>query len=216
VIILVRHGRTDVNARGLLLGRLDPPLDATGERQAKAVAAALSSLRDPRVVTSPLRRAVQTAEAVAAGLAVAPTVDDRWIELDYGDWDGLPLAEVPESTWRAWRDDLALRPPGGETLRELAARVRAALAEMAEEAAGRDVVVVSHVSPIKAAVAWALDVGDEVAWRMFLGPASITRVRVSGRGASLVSFNETAPLDRAGASGAVEPAAPGPSRATPR
>jgi broad specificity phosphatase PhoE len=138
-------------------------------------------------------------------------VDERWIELDYGDWDGRPVAEIPEETWRAWRADLTLRPPGGETLAELATRVRVALGDLRDEAAGRDVVVVSHVSPIKAAVAWALDVGDEVTWRLFLGQASITRLRVAGRGASLVSFNETGHLAGAGMK-AVAPV----TRAAPR
>jgi broad specificity phosphatase PhoE len=204
VIVLVRHGRTAVNAGGRLLGRLDPPLDELGERQARAAAAALTDLRDPRLVTSPLGRARQTAAAISDSLvasvaapdgpAAAPLVDERWIELDYGRWDGLALGDLPADTWGAWRRDLGLRPPGGETLVELGGRVRAALAEMIDEAQERDVVVVSHVSPIKAAVAWALDVGDEVAWNLFLGPASITRLRVSAGRGSLVSFNETGHL----------------------
>jgi broad specificity phosphatase PhoE len=195
VIVLVRHGRTDLNAAGRLLGRLDPPLDELGARQAKAVAAALDGLRDPRVMTSPLARTRATAGEIAARLGVAVDVDERWIELDYGQWDGQLLSELPPETWRAWREDIDLRPPGGETLVELGARVRGALAALAADAVTRDVVVVSHVSPIKAAVAWALHVGDEVAWHLFLAPASISRVGVSDRGVSLVSFNETAHLD---------------------
>jgi broad specificity phosphatase PhoE len=195
VIVLVRHGRTEVNAGGRLLGRLDPPLDELGVRQAAAVADTLADLHDPRIVTSPLVRTRQTAEAIRSGLGVdAVDVDDRWIELDYGDWDGMPLADLPASTWRAWRADLGLRPPGGETLTELGARVRAAAGDVVAEAADRDIVVVSHVSPIKAAVAWALAVGDEVCWHLFLGPASISRIRVAGPGTSVVSFNETAHL----------------------
>jgi broad specificity phosphatase PhoE len=194
VIVLVRHGRTAANAGGLLLGRLDPPLDELGARQAKATSVGVGELRDPRVVSSPLLRTRQSAEEIAARLGVAVEVDERWIEIDYGDWDGRPLAEVPAATWRAWRADLDLRPPGGETIAELGTRVRGAVADLVAEAAGRDVVVVSHVSPIKAAVAWALGVGDEVSWRLFLGPASITRIGVSTRGVNLVSFNETAHL----------------------
>jgi broad specificity phosphatase PhoE len=195
VIVLVRHGRTDVNAGGRLLGRLDPALDELGVRQAKATAAALGELRDPRVVTSPLGRTRQSAGEIAARLGgVAAEIDERWIELDYGDWDGMPLADVPVDTWRAWRSDLDLRPPGGETLAELGRRVRAALDDLATEALERDVIVVSHVSPIKAAVAWALGVGDEVAWRLFVGPASITRLGVSVRGVAVTSFNETGHL----------------------
>jgi broad specificity phosphatase PhoE len=194
VIVLVRHGRTGHNAAGRLLGRLDPPLDELGERQAAAVAGALAGLREPRVVTSPLVRAGATARALQEGLGAPVTVDDRWIELDYGDWDGLPLADVPPETWRAWRSGAGFRPPGGETLADLGERVRAALADLAAEAVDRDLVVVSHVSPIKAAVAWALGVGDEVSWRLFLAPASITLVKIGGAGPSLHGFNDVAHL----------------------
>jgi broad specificity phosphatase PhoE len=211
VIVLVRHGRTDHNAAGRLLGRLDPPLDELGVRQAAALAAALADLRDPLVVTSPLARARATAAALQEGLGVPATVDERWTELDYGEWDGRPLADVPPATWRTWRSDAGFRPPGGETLAELGLRVRAAMADLTDlaarpEAEGRDLVVVSHVSPIKAAVAWALGVGDELAWRLFVAPASITRIRAGGT-PSLHGFNEVGHLRALGPSTS-PPAAP--------
>jgi len=197
VIVVVRHGRTAANAGGLLLGHADPPLDDTGVRQAGALAAACAALDVARVVTSPLTRCRATADAVAAGLGhAAPVeVDDRWVELDYGELDGLPLRDVPATTWAAWRADVTWAPPGGESLAALGSRVRAACADLADQAAHRDVVVVSHVSPIKAAVAWALGVGDEVAWRMWVAPASITRIGVGPDGSpSLRGFNELAHL----------------------
>ena len=85
-------------------------------------------------------------------------------------------------------------PPGGESLTELGVRVRAACAELVDEIRTGDVVVVSHVSPIKAAVAWALGAGDELAWRMFVGLASISRISVGDRGPLLYSFNEVGHL----------------------
>jgi broad specificity phosphatase PhoE len=201
VIVLVRHGRTDANARGLLLGRLDPALDAEGRRQAARIGGALADLDVARVVTSPLARCRTTAAALVDGLAAATgtapvgvEVDERWIELDYGALDGVPLTDVPAESWAAWRADVAWAPEGGESIAALGERVRAACDGLAAEAADRDVVVVSHVSPVKAAVAWALGVGDEVAWRMWLAPASITRIGVAGGRASLRSFNEIAHL----------------------
>jgi broad specificity phosphatase PhoE len=192
VIVLVRHGRTDANARGLLLGRLDPALDAEGADQAARLAAACASLDVARVVTSPLGRCRQTAEVVAAavGGGISPEADDRWIELDYGELDGLPVAQVPAATWASWRADVAWSPAGGESLAGLGDRVRAACGDLVADARDREVVVVTHVSPIKAAVAWALGVGDEVSWRMWVGPASITRIGVAGGVPSLRSFNE--------------------------
>lgn len=196
MIVVVRHGRTAANAGGLLLGRADPPLDGEGARQASALAAACTTLDVARIVTSPLGRCGETAAAIAAGAPAGPAVevDERWIELDYGDLDGRPISEVSAATWAAWRSDVGWRPPGGESLASLGARVREACEALVDEASERDVVVVSHVSPIKAAVAWALGVGDGTAWRMWVGPASITRVGVAGGRPSLRSFNETAHL----------------------
>jgi broad specificity phosphatase PhoE len=197
VIVVVRHGRTAANAGGLLLGRSDPPLDPEGERQARALAAACGALDVARVVTSPLSRCRETAAVLARARpgGVPVEVDDRWVELDYGDLDGRPLAEVPPAMWAAWRADVAWVPPGGESLASLGARVRAACADLATVAAGRDVVVVTHVSPVKAAVAWALGVGDAVTWRMWVAPGSITRLGVGADGApSLRGFNDMAHL----------------------
>ena len=188
MLTLVRHGRTEANRDGLLLGRLDPELDATGRAQAAAVAAALGPV--DRVVSSPLART----RATAAAFGVPVEVDERWIELDYGELDGTPVREVPAERWAAWRADVDWAPPGGESLRALGARVRAACTELADQARHDHVVVVSHVSPIKAAAAWAMGVGDEVSWRLFLAPASVTRVAVTERGPSLHGFNDVSHL----------------------
>lgn len=188
MLLLVRHGRTDANATGLLLGRADIPLDDIGRRQAAALVEVVG--RPSRVISSPLRRCRQTAEA----FGVPVEVDDRWIELDYGRFDQTPMGDVPRDVWQRWRSDLDFAPPGGESIGALGVRVRSALDELApslSDAAAGDTVVVSHVSPIKAAVAWALGVGDEVTWRMFVGVASVTRVAVTERGPLLHAFNQT-------------------------
>lgn len=190
MLTIVRHGRTEANASGLLLGRrLDPGLDALGRRQAAALAAALPEI--DRVVCSPLTRTRETADALAASVEV----DERWAEVDYGELDGTPLADVPADLWARWRADTSFAPPGGESLHELGLRVRAAAADLADDAAQRHVVVVTHVSPVKAALAWALGVGDEVAWRAFVAPASITRIAVRGGAPSLHAFNVVTHLD---------------------
>jgi broad specificity phosphatase PhoE len=202
MIVLVRHGRTEANARGLLLGRADPSLDDEGRRQAARLAHGLGALDVARIVSSPLARCRQTADTIAATLAraagglVPPAVerDDRWIELDYGVLDGRPAGDVPADTWTAWRADVGWAPEGGESLVTLGERVRAACDELATDARAQDVVVVSHVSPIKAAIAWALGVDDAVAWRMWVAPASISRIGWAGRVPSLRSFNEVAHL----------------------
>lgn len=188
MLILVRHGRTAANASGLLLGRADPPLDHVGVDQAGAVSSALRPVS--RVVSSPMRRTRATADRIADPVEV----DDRWIEMSYGEWEGRPLRDVPPQTWRRWMADPDFAPPGGESITALGVRVRAACDALAAAATDEDVVVVSHVSPIKAAVAWALGVPDEVAWHLYLAPASITRIGIDGSRRVLRSYNETAHL----------------------
>jgi len=168
---------------------MDVPLDDVGVRQAQALGTVASLTGAARVVSSPLERA----RATAAALGLPVEVDDRWTEIDYGVFDGAELTAAAD-LWVGWDADLEYRPPGGESLADLGRRVRAACSDVWEEAADRDVVVVSHVSPIKAAVAWTLQVGDEIAWRTFVAVASITRVGVTERGPLLRSFNEVAHL----------------------
>jgi broad specificity phosphatase PhoE len=190
VLILVRHGQTDANARGVLLGRADPALDAVGRTQASSVAAALAPLaRTTRVVSSPLRRTRETAAIITREGPV--DIDERWIELDYGALEGTPVAEVPEDTWRRWRNDPDFAPEGGETLRALGQRVAEACEELLPTALESDVIVVTHVSPVKAAAVWALGVGDDVTWRTYVAPGSITRIAARRFGPVLSSFNET-------------------------
>jgi broad specificity phosphatase PhoE len=197
MLILVRHGESTGNADGLLLGRMDAPLTDRGLAQARTLAPVLPPVA--RVISSPLARARHTAEALAIGLPIE--IDDRWIEVDYGEFDGRPLGAVPDEVWTRWRTDPDFRPPGGETLTEAGTRVRSACEELfardGEGARGPSaVVVVSHVSPIKAATCWALGLGDEGAWRLYLATASVTRIAWGATGPLLNRFNETPWSDR--------------------
>lgn len=191
MLILVRHGRTAANAAGLLQGRLDQPLDEVGERQAVAVAEYVGQMVGEvhQVVTSPLQRARQTAER----FGVPATVDERWIELSYGEYEGVSHAEVPSEVWGRWRADPDYVPQGGEALSTLDHRVRDACDDLVEAATDRNLVVVSHVSPMKAAVAWSLGVDLGISWRSHLSHASVCRIDMRPAGPVLITFNETAP-----------------------
>ena len=187
MLYIVRHGETAPNAAGLLLGRSDPQLTERGRSQAAGLAATLPT--PDRVVSSPLRRAQET----AAAFRRVVEVDDRWIELDYGTLDGTDPASVPTEVWARWRDNPDYAPGGGEALSALGVRVRAACEELTAAAdlrAGRTVVVVTHVNPIKAAIAWALGVEDRVAWRLWVEDASVTRIGIDPHGPVLRAFNE--------------------------
>jgi broad specificity phosphatase PhoE len=195
MLVLVRHGESEANAAGLLLGRTDSPLSDHGARQAAALGPLLGAVH--RVVSSPLVRARRTAAALDAATEVE--IDERWVEVDYGAYEGQPLDAVPAEVWRRWRSDPHFRPPGGETLSELATRVHAACDELFAEpgrgarAEGGDVVVVSHVSPIKAAVAWALRADQPLDWRLHLSTGSMTRIGWGTDGPVLHGFNVVPP-----------------------
>ena len=204
MLVLLRHGEAVGNADGLLLGRIDSPLTARGSRQAAGLATFLAGgsifSSVSRVIASPLTRARSTADALGLGIPVE--VDERWIEVDYGEFDGQKLSGVPAEVWRAWRADPGYRPNGGETLAEMGVRVRAACEELfgsdGKGARGdSDVVVVSHVSPIKAAVGWALGTDDSVAWRLWLATASVTVIGWGNGAPVLQRYNVTVPDDQA-------------------
>ena len=198
MIQLVRHGSTQANEARLIQGRsLDLNLSSLGFQQADALAACIAAGQRPeRVITSPLKRARQTASVIAKACACEIIEDERLIELDYGDWDGTPLAEVPPSFWAAWRSDIDFAPPGGESLGSVARRMHEALKEHA--AGEAPLVLVSHVAPIKAAVAAVLAAPPESVWNMFLDTASITKCRRRPRrddsefALTLASYNDTA------------------------
>lgn len=199
MLILLRHGQSESNAAGLLVGRSDPPLTGLGIRQAEAAGRYLAAERSRgtsralTIMSSPLLRARSTAEIVAEICEVSEVVvDERLIELDYGEFDGLRMAEVSASDWQAWRADVSWRPPSGESLFEIQERVGLWCEEIQERDAEGDVLAVSHVSPIKAAASWALGTGPEISWRLSLGVATITRLSLVPP--SLHSFGETGHL----------------------
>ena len=193
-LIIVRHGRTAFNAQGLLQGRADNPLDEVGIAQAEAVGDHLAAEVGEAavIISSPLVRARTTADLIAARTGLAVEVDERWIEVSYGVFEGVPQADVPAEIWDRWRSDPHFSPENGEALSDVQRRVAAACDELLESLAGRTAIVVSHVSPIKSAVAWALGVDVGVSWRTQLDTASMTRISLTGRGPVLRSFNESA------------------------
>ena len=196
MLILVRHGESTLNAAGALAGRLDAPLTERGRAQAIAAGGVLEVVNELR--SSSLLRARETAALL--GTAQPASIDDRFVEIDYGSLDGAPLGTVPAELWDRWTTDASFAPDGGESLVMLGARVADALEELfstpgigARSDEG-DVVVVSHVSPIKAAVVWALDADPLIAWRTRLSNGSLTRIDLGPRGPQLRSFNETPPM----------------------
>jgi broad specificity phosphatase PhoE len=194
MISFVRHGETPHNRDGRLQGRVDLDLSERGLDQAARVARRFPAGSVASIFTSPLRRARQTADAVAAECGAAVEVDERLIELDYGEWDGRALADIRAERGLAWFADPNFAPPGGESLVDVSARIDAFCRDRLATADDR-IVAVSHVSPIKAAVAWALGTDERATLRMQLGLATITSIGARGDGSGyLLSFNDGAHL----------------------
>jgi ribonuclease H / adenosylcobalamin/alpha-ribazole phosphatase len=195
---LLRHGRTEHTPERRYSGRNELPLSRTGRAEAEAAAVRAKELGIEVVVSSPLRRARETADVVAATLGLPVEVDDDLTELDFGDLEGLTfdeaLAEHPLAT-RRFMADVAAAAPGGESVVQVSARVARARARLLQRHAGRTVLVVSHVTPIKLFLAAALDAGDAIVHRVFLDAASFCTVAWSSDGrASVRLVNDTAHL----------------------
>jgi probable phosphoglycerate mutase len=191
VIVFARHGQTVANRDGRIQGRIDAPLTELGIEQARRVAHAVARLAPALLVTSPLLRAAQTADKIGLHCGLDVKTDERLLELDYGDWDGRRLAEIDRHEWAAWRADPGWTLPGGESVPAVRQRIAAFCREHLD---GRTVVAVSHVTPIKAAVVWALGTDDAIGWRTHLDLASLTCIGGSGDDPVLRSFNETGHL----------------------
>lgn len=138
VVYLVRHGRTALNAAGQLRGRLDPPLDAAGVAEAHALAKALQGRDVGVVLSSPLRRARETAEAIAAACGLTVLLEDRLIDRDYGRWAGSAPEQLIDRFGSV--DDA----PGVEPSTSVAARAVAAVTWISRLPAPRAAVVVAH------------------------------------------------------------------------
>jgi len=142
-IFLIRHGRTPMNAAGLLRGRLNPELDLIGQAEARELAEQLGSLDLVRLISSPALRAVQTAEPLAAALGLKTETDPRLLDRDYADFNGASVDEVRE---RYGSLDAA---PGVEPAEAVVARARAVLDELVAAEPSGPVAVVSHDAVIR-------------------------------------------------------------------
>ncbi len=197
VIILIRHGQTTSNAARLLVGQSDPALTELGERQARALRPYLLNVQE--VWTSPLQRARATAALALPDMAA--NVKESFIEVDYGSLDGQPLSLLSEEQWRAFEHDHDRAFGDGESLASVDQRVHVTLdALLADQtslmhSATTHLAIISHVSPIKSAMTWALGVSGSVAWRMNLSNGSMTTIGSRMWTPSLLNYNVVPPLE---------------------
>jgi ribonuclease H / adenosylcobalamin/alpha-ribazole phosphatase len=186
---LLRHGQTEHTPERRYSGRNDLPLSRTGRAEAAAAAERAKALGVDVVVASPLRRTRETAEIVAGALGLPVVLDEDLVELDFGDLEGLTFDEARAKhplAARRFLDDVTVAAPGGESIVDVSNRVARARRRILSQHAGRTVLVVSHVTPIKLLLAAGLGAGDEVVHRIFLEAAALSSVAWSSDGRSSV------------------------------
>ncbi|MGW6479042.1 bifunctional RNase H/acid phosphatase [Streptomyces sp. NPDC055059] len=200
--VLLRHGETALTPEKRFSGSggADPELSAAGRAQAERVAAALAARGTVQaIVSSPLKRCQETARTVAARLGLDVHIEEGLRETDFGAWEGMTFGEVRErfpDDMNAWLASSKAEPTGGgESFAVVARRVAATRDRLVGQYAGRTVLLVTHVTPIKTLVRLALGAPPESLFRMELSAASLSAVAYYGDGnASVRLLNETAHL----------------------
>jgi probable phosphomutase (TIGR03848 family) len=197
-ILLIRHATTAVTGTRLG-GRTDAPLDGAGRRQAEATADRLANLPIKAVYASPLARAVETAEIIAAPHRLEVRGCEGVIEVEYGRWTDRPLKPLTRNKlWAVIQARPSLvRFPDGETIRSAQLRAVDALEEIAARYRNGIVAVVSHADIIKAVVAFYAGMPLDAFQRLAIGPASVTVLAISdGVRPTLLRLNDEGPFTR--------------------
>ncbi len=199
LIILVRHGQTEWNRVERFRGRADVPLNETGLAQAEATGRRIAAEWQPAAVySSPLSRAVKTAEVIARHFNLPVQIRAGLTDIDYGQWQGLTPDEV-KNRWpeihHAWYNaPHTTRIPGGETLGELRARGMADVNELAARHAGQTIVLVGHTVINRVILLGILGLGNDRFWRLKQDTCAINVFEVEDGDFTLVSLNDTCHL----------------------
>jgi broad specificity phosphatase PhoE len=204
-IILVRHGQTEWNRVERFRGQADVPLNAAGLAQAEATGRRIAAdavppggRRPAAVYSSPLSRAVVTAEAIAGRFGLSVQVHPGLADIDYGEWQGL----TPDEAGARWPEILnawqnaphTARIPGGETLDDLRARAMAAVNELVTRHAGQTIVLVGHTVVNRIILLGVLGLGNNRFWRLRQDTCAVNVFEAEGGDFTLVSLNDTCHL----------------------
>ncbi|MCK8673398.1 bifunctional RNase H/acid phosphatase [Rhodococcus sp. NPDC003382] len=197
--LLLRHGQTPLSVERRYSGRGNPQLTDLGRAQAEAAATRIGKRGGvAAIVSSPLDRARATAAAAGRALDLPVAVHDGLTETDFGAWEGLTFREAADrdpDLHRAWLGDTSVRPPQGESFDEVNARIAKVRDELIREYPGQTVLLVSHVTPIKTMLQFALDAGPSLLYRLHLDLASLSIAEFFADGGSSVRLvNDTSHL----------------------
>ncbi len=202
-VILVRHGQTEWNRVERFRGRADVPLNEVGLAQAQSTGRRVAAEWQPSAVySSPLSRAVRTAEAIAGHFGLPVQVHPSLADIDYGQWQGLTPEEA-RVRWSEMVDAWYNAPqraqiPGGETLAELRERALATVEELCGRHAGETIVLVGHTVINRIILLGVLGLASERFWHLRQDTCAINVFEAEGGDYTLVSLNDTCHLRRHG------------------
>lgn len=190
-LILIRHGVTGLNLQKRFIGATDAPLAPEGERQAELLAAPLRRIGPDRILSSPMRRAVATAEIASEGLGLESEVDENLREIDFGEWEGLTFERIEAKygeaarRWTKWEEDFEF--PGGERIGDFFERVRRVRRMLAEQPS-QTPAVFTHSGLIRVLLCSLFDIPASNFFSFRIAPGSITVVEMGGGHASLAAL----------------------------
>lgn len=197
VILLIRHGMTDMVAQKRLAGWTPGVLlNEAGRREVYALAGRLAFVPLQAVYSSPLERTLQTAQIIAAPHGLDVQVRDGLAETRIGEWTGKAIQDMEgDEVWRALHErPRGVRIPGGETIDEVQARMVAEIEAIRQAHPDGVVAVVSHADPIKAAICHYVGLDLNYFHRLYVGTASVTVLMLGEQGSALISLNVTGDL----------------------
>ena len=197
--VLVRHGQTEWNRVERFRGRADVPLNETGMAQARATGERVAGEWKPvAVYSSPLSRAVRTAEAIAQHFGLPVQARPKLADIDYGEWQGLTPDEArvrwPQEVEAWYSAPQDARIPGGETLAALRARAMAEIRELGRLHEGGTIVLAGHTVINRIILLGVLGLGNDRFWRLRQEPCAINVFEWDGSEFDLVSLNDTCHL----------------------
>lgn len=196
---LIRHGETEFNRLGIFRGRYEVDLNDRGRQQAEEIGAALKDEGIGSLLSSPLGRAVETAEIIGRSLGVKYTVDEAFNNIALGEWQGVEKTKIqrdyPEM-WRLWSTEPErLKIPGGETVEQVRERAFAGLRRVIEERSS-SFGIVTHRSVIKTLAASLLNVPAPYFWKFYIDNAAYSVFEHGDSGFTLLSWNSNAHLSQ--------------------
>ena len=194
-ILLIRHGETEWNRELIFRGRADIPLSARGREQVRLLAYSLSGTSAAAVYSSPLLRASETAQPLAESLGLSPVIDDRLVDMSFGEWEGRAVAEVQDKwaeLYQVWVNEPArFSAPGGESLAAVRQRAWAAVEDIVGRHLEATIALVSHRVICKLVLCAALGIGEEGFWRERVDTASVSTLELDHGQWVVTGMNQT-------------------------